>query len=75
MGKLPFAAGIFWKTFVVVAGLVVLVWWLVVRFSDYEITPADYGGTTISSILFIYLIHLWLLPSEQLHSDDEGPEE
>lgn len=75
MGKLPFAAGLFWKTFFVVAGLVVLTWWLVVRFSDYEITPADYGGTTISVILFSYLVHLWLLPAEHLHREDEHPEE
>lgn len=72
MSKLPFAAGLFWKTLAIVVALVVLVWWLVVRFSEYEMTPADYGGTTISTILFTYLIHLWMLPSEELHrSDDE----
>jgi hypothetical protein len=71
MGKLPFAAGLFWKTFFVVAALVVLTWWLVVRFSTYEMTPADYGGTTISTILFTYLIHLWMLPGEQLNPGDE----
>jgi len=74
MSKLPFAAGLFWKTFAVVVALVVLAWWLVAKFSDYEMTPADYGGTTISTVLFTYLIHLWMLPSEQLHHDEEEPE-
>lgn len=75
MGKLPFAAGLFWKTFAVIVVLVILTWWLVARITGYEITPADYGGTTISTILFSYLVHLWMLPSEQLHRDEEGPEE
>lgn len=75
MGKLPFATGLFWKTFAVVVALVVLTWWLVEKFSDYEMTPADYGGTTISTILFTYLIHLWMLPAEQLHPDDDESEQ
>ena len=75
MGKLPFAAGIFWKTFAVVVVLVVVAWWLIVKISGYEITAADYGGTTISTILLTYLIHLWLLPSEHLHHDDEPRDE
>ena len=75
MGRIPFAAGIFWKTLAVVVLAVVITWYLVVKISGYVITPADYGGTTISTILFSYLVHLWLLPSEQLHHDDEGPDE
>lgn len=75
MGKIPFAAGLFWKTFVVVVVLVVVTWWLVVKFSGYKITPADYGGTTISTILFTYLVHLWMLPSEQLNRDEDGSDE
>lgn len=75
MSKLPFAAGLFWKTFAITVAVVVFTWWLVIRLTGYEITPADYGGTTISTILFSYLVHLWLLPSEQLHSDDESSEE
>ena len=55
--------------------LVVLTWWIVIRLTHYEITPADYGGTIISTVLFSYLIHLWMLPAEQLHGDEEGPEE
>lgn len=75
MGKLPFAAGIFWKTFVAVVVAVVVAWWLIVRLTGYEITAADYGGTTISTILFTYLIHLWLLPSEHLQHDDKPGDE
>ncbi len=62
LGKLPFAAGLFWKTFVVVVILVVVTWFLVVRFGGYRMTAADYGGTTISTVLFAYLVHLWLMP-------------
>ena len=62
MGKLPFIAGLFWKTLAVVVVLVVVTWSLIVRLSGYQITAADYGGTTISTVLFSYLIHLWLMP-------------
>lgn len=62
MGKLPFAAGLFFKTLVVVIILVVLTWFVIVRFFGYAMTAADYGGTTISTILFAYLVHLWMLP-------------
>lgn len=75
MGKLPFSAGIFWKTLAVVIVLVVVAWWLVLRFSDYEMIPADYGGTTISTIILAYLIHLWLLPAEELHGEEAEDEE
>ena len=62
MGKLPFVAGLFWKTLTVVVVLVVVVWFLIARFGGYTITAADYGGSTISTVLFAYLIHLWLMP-------------
>ena len=62
MGKLPFVAGLFWKTLAVVVVLVVLTWFLIVRFGEYTMTAADYGGTTISTVLFAYLVHLWLMP-------------
>lgn len=75
MGKIPFAAGLFWKTFIVIVALVVITWFVVVKISGYAITPADYGGTTISTILFSYLVHLWLLPSEQLNREDDHPEQ
>ena len=71
MKKLPLDFGIFWKTFVIVAVLVVVGWWAVINFGFYEeMTPADYVGTTISTILLSYLIHLWILPAEALRGDD-----
>ncbi len=75
MGKLPFSAGVFWKTLVVVVVLVVVAWWLVLRFSDYEMIPADYGGTTISTIILAYLVHLWLLPAEELQGEQQEDDE
>jgi len=62
MGKLPFAAGLFFKTLAVVVVLVIVAWYVIVHFFGYEMTAADYGGTTISATLFTYLVHLWLLP-------------
>ena len=77
MGKLPFVAGLFFKTLAVVVVLVILTWYLIVRFGGYEMTAADYGGTTISTILFAYLVHLWLLPGGPGDSDaphDQNPD-
>ena len=74
MSKLPFEGRIFWKTLPVVYFLVVVAWVLIVRFTDYEMTPADYGGSFISSTILAYLVHLWLLPgeyaSEELDDDE-----
>lgn len=74
LGKLPFSAGIFWRTFIVVGILVVLAWVIAVKAFGYTMTPADYVGTVISGILLVYLVHLWILPAEQLHrrSDNES---
>jgi hypothetical protein len=62
--KLPYVGRIFWKVFAVVAVLVVAAWVLIPRLTSYQITPADYGGSSISAIIFSYLLHLWLLPYE-----------
>lgn len=71
MSRLPFVGRVFFKTLIVVAILVVATWWAVIYFGFYdEMTPADYGGTFISTILFAYLVHLWLLPAEILRGDD-----
>ena len=67
VGKLPFATGLFLKSLIVVIILVVVTWFLVVRLSGYQMTAADYGGTTISTVLFAYLVHLWLMPGEGPH--------
>ena len=74
--RLPFVGRIYWKTLAVVVILVVATWWIVLHFGFYEkMTPADYGGTVISTILFAYLVHLWLLPAEILRGDDKDREE
>lgn len=67
MRKLPLDFRIFWKTLAVVVVLVITAWWVAIRFEFYDaMTPADYVGTTISTILFSYLVHLWILPAEVL---------
>lgn len=75
MSKLPFVARIFWMTLAVVIVLAITAWWVVVRFWDYPMTPADYGGSTISAIILAYLVHLWLLPAEELHGGDPPDDE
>ena len=76
MSKLPFIASLFFKTLVVVVVLVIGVWALVLKMGWYEeMTPADYGGTTISTILLAYLVHLWLMPMDDFPEDaDEEAE-
>ena len=76
MSKLPLDFGVFWKTLAVVVVLVVAAWWVAIRFEFYEaMTPADYVGTTISTILFAYLLHLWILPADVLRGNNTGDEE
>jgi len=70
--KLPFVPRIFWITLGIVAGLVAIVWTLVLKFTEYELMDADYGGTVISSIIFSYLVHLWVMPIDDAMLDD-GP--
>ena len=76
MSKLPFIPSLFFKTLVVVVVLVIGVWALVLKMGWYEeMTPADYGGTTISTILLAYLVHLWLMPMDDFPEDaDEEAE-
>lgn len=74
MGKLPFEGRIFWKVLPTVYVLVVVAWVLVVRFSDYAMKPADYGGSFIASTIFAYLVHLWLLPGEYEYEEDSEEE-
>ncbi len=70
--KLPFKKGLFWTTLVIVFVLIVVAWKLILRYTDYEMIGADYGGSLISGVLFSYLVHLWMLPGEY---DDEDAEE
>ena len=71
--RVPFVPGIFWKVFVVVALLVVAAWLLIPRLTAYQITAADYGGSSISAVIFSYLVHLWLLPPEGQRPDGDPP--
>ncbi|MEK6797786.1 MAG: hypothetical protein AABZ12_02345 [Planctomycetota bacterium] len=70
MGKLPFDARIFWSTLVIVVALVVGTWTIILKSTEYQITAADYGGTTISTIIFVYLVHLWMLPADKLRGEE-----
>ena len=67
---LSFLTGLYFKTLAVLAVLVAGTWTLVRVLSDYEVTNADFGGTIISSLIFAYLVHLWIMPI-----DDSVPEE
>ena len=71
--NLPFVGRIFWKILPTIVVLVVAGFWIAVKFFDYEMTNADYGGSTISAIIFSYLLHLWMLPGE-FHAEDAEPE-
>ena len=76
MRKLPLDFGIFWKTLLVIVVLVITAWWVAIRFEFYDaMTPADYVGTTISTILFSYLVHLWILPADVLRGDQADHED
>jgi hypothetical protein len=75
MSKVPFEGRIFWKVLPTVYILVVIAWVLFVRFGGYEMTPADYGGSFLSATIFAYLIHLWILPGDYSHYDEEDPSE
>jgi len=76
--RLPFKAKLFWTILPTVLALVVIAFLLAVKFADYEMTNADYGGSFISACIGSYLIHLWLLPAEYYEDmdafgeDDEG---
>ncbi len=71
MSKLPFVASIFWKVLVSVAVLIVLTFVVFVKFTDYKRTGTDTGGAAITGLIFSYLVHLWMLPAEELHPDEE----
>ena len=63
--RLPFAGRIFWKVLVVIAVLAVVSWIVIVKVTEYQMEPQDYGGSIISGVIFAYLVHLWLLPKEE----------
>jgi len=67
---LPFVTALYFKTLAVVAVLVSTAWLLVRTLSDYEPTNADFGGTIISSLIFTYLVHLWIMPMDDALFED-----
>lgn len=73
MGKLPFVPHIFWPVLVVVAVLIVVAFVLFTRFAEYEKTTTDIVGSTISGVIFSYLVHLWLLPGDGPDEDSDTP--
>ena len=76
MVKIPFVGRLFWKILPAVFVLVVLTFWVSVKFFDYEMTNADYGGSFISGIILSYLLHLWMLPADAYPDyDDEYEDE
>lgn len=65
---------LFWKVLAVIGVLLAGCWVLIPRLSTYQITPADYVGSAISSIILAYLIHLWLLPQPEWRNDASDSE-
>lgn len=74
MSNIPFDRGLFWKVLPAVYVLVIIVWVVVVKLTEYEIQSTDYGGSFLASTIFAYLIHLWLLPGEYEEYDDDEQE-
>lgn len=68
--RLPFKPKLFWTILPTVLALVVIAFLVAVKFFEYEMTNADYGGSFISSCIGSYLIHLWLLPAEYYEDMD-----
>jgi hypothetical protein len=69
--KLPFVGRILWKVFAVIAVLLVVAWVVIPRVTDYRITAADYGGSSIAALILSYLVHLWLLPGPEPPPGDD----
>lgn len=74
MSKLPFVARTFFVTLVIVTVLVVIAWVVAQKVFHYgPLQPQDWVGTVVSTILFSYLIHLWLLPIPGHHHEGDAP--
>lgn len=69
--KLPFVSRIFWKVLAVIVVLLVASWYVIPLIIDYEITSADYGGSSITAIILSYLVHLWILPGPDSQPDEQ----
>jgi len=74
--RLPFVGRVFWWTLPATYLAAALVWGGVLVLTEYKTMPADYGGTIISSAILAYLIHLWLIPVDELPgAESEAPPE
>ena len=69
--KLPFVGRLFWVILPGVYLLAFLVFFILIKFFDYQLTNADIGGSLISGFILSYLLHLWMLPGEHAHSGDQ----
>lgn len=70
MGKLPFIPRLFWTVLVIVAVLIVGTFVVLGRFTEYERTTTDMVGSSISGIIFSYLVHLWMIPGDPGSDED-----
>ncbi len=79
MSKLPFNRAIFWATFGSVLALLVLTFYVLFKFTSYQLTNPDLFGSLMSATIFSYLVHLWMLPGvyddEDYYEEDEDFEE
>ena len=64
MAKLPFAPKVFFAVLAAVALVLVVVFWIVKKVAG-EVTTTDLVGGSISSVIFAYFVHLWLIPNQQ----------
>jgi len=73
MSKLPLEKPVFFKVLAVVVVLLVVGLGLE-KWYYGELPVRDIVGATISSVIFAYLVHLWMIPGGQVPDDsDEHP--
>lgn len=69
--QLPFVRNLYWKCLAGVAVLATSAWALVLSLTDYKPMEADCGGTIITSAIFAYLVHLWVMPYDEMVGDEQ----
>lgn len=62
MSKLPFSPKIFFKVLAIIVVLL-LTAFAIIHWIMGSMTTRDIVGSSISSVIFAYLVHLWLLPA------------
>jgi hypothetical protein len=74
MSKLPFVARIFFVVLAIVTVAAIVICVIAKKVFDYgPLQPQDWVGTVISTILFSYLVHLWMLPMPGHDHDGDAP--